>query len=72
MIRLTLKGCLYLPAILLMVFCISLPAFATPKISVDSLKHEFGENWEDTQVTHTFTVENTGDQELVIDKVRTS
>ena len=72
MIRLTTKGHLYLSAILLVVFCITLPAFAAPKISVDSSKYDFGQSWEDARVTHTFSVENTGDQELVIEKVRTS
>ena len=72
MVHRALKDLAYLPAILLVVFFIALPAFAAPKISVDSLKHEFGEHWEDAGVTHTFIVENTGDQELVIDKVRTS
>ncbi|MBI4776666.1 MAG: DUF1573 domain-containing protein [Deltaproteobacteria bacterium] len=68
----TLKDRMYLLGILLVVFCLSVPAFAEPKISVDSLKYEFGEHWEDSQISHTFTVENTGDQELIIEKVRTS
>jgi len=72
MFHLSLKARICLLGILLVVFCLSLPAFAEPKISVDGLKFDFGENWEDSQLSHTFTVENTGDQELVIEKVRTS
>ena len=72
MIHRTLKDLAYLPAILLVVFSITLPAFAAPKISVDNLKHEFGEHWEDTRVTHDFIVQNLGDQDLVIEKVGTS
>jgi len=72
MFHLTLKDRIHLPGILLLVFCLSLPAFAEPKISVDSHKFEFGEHWEDSQITHVFIVENTGDQDLIIEKVRTS
>ena len=41
-----------------------------PKISFDSQHYDAGEVWEGDEVSHTFTVKNTGTAELTISKVR--
>jgi len=42
-----------------------------PRISFDSTSYDAGEVWEGEEVSHTFTVKNTGTAQLDISKVRT-
>ena len=42
-----------------------------PRISFDSTSYDGGEVWEGDEVSHTFTVKNTGTAQLDISKVRT-
>ena len=42
-----------------------------PRISFDSTSYDAGEVWEGDEVSHTFTVKNTGTVELDIKKVKT-
>lgn len=42
-----------------------------PRISFDSTSYDAGEVWEGDEVSHTFTVKNTGTAQLDISKVRT-
>ena len=47
-------------------------AWAGPTIAVDSDTYEFGSVVEGYSVTHTFTLQNVGDEELVISRIRVS
>ena len=42
-----------------------------PRISFDSTSYDAGEVWEGDEVSHTFTVKNTGTVELAISRVKT-
>ena len=46
------------------------PTRDNPKISFDSHHYDAGEVWEGDEVSHTFTVKNTGTAQLNISKVR--
>ena len=43
-----------------------------PAVEVADATYDFGEMFEDSEVTHDFTLRNTGKGELVVDRVQTS
>ena len=47
-------------------------AFAGPKIDVKTDSHDFGEAWEGETLNNAFEVKNIGDEDLVIETVKTS
>lgn len=57
------------PVILLL---LGAAVWAGPTITVDSDTYEFGSVVEGYSVTHTFTLQNVGDEELVISRIRVS
>jgi hypothetical protein len=61
-----MKKCIFL-LLLLPTF-----ALAAPKIVVDSATHQFGDIFEGVRVEHTFRFKNTGDEPLIIDRVRSA
>ncbi len=50
----------------------SVSAASTPKIVSDTIDHDFGEMEAGSEQTHTFTITNEGDADLVIQDVKTS
>ena len=63
---------LILYAMFLFLSGLGMAAYAAPRIHVRKDRVDFGEVWEGVKATHTFTIENLGDTELVIGNVRTS
>ncbi len=53
-------------AILLLLLAPAFPAAAAPRVEVPQTTHDFGEVFEDRELSHTFVLRNTGDQVLVI------
>jgi len=53
-------------ATLLLTLALTSPAAAAPRVQVPQTTHDFGEVFEDKELTHTFVLKNTGDQDLVI------
>lgn len=47
-------------------------AEAAPRIHVEQETMDFGEIWEGTKISHTFTLTNQGDEDLLVDKVGAS
>ena len=47
-------------------------SYAQPAISFNQLNYDFGTIGQEDQVEHVFEFANTGDQELVIDKLHAS
>ena len=43
-----------------------------PKIEINEMRYDFGKIVQGTQATHVFDVKNTGNEQLVIEKVQTS
>jgi len=60
--------------ILIFIAFLLVPAisYAQPEITFDSLKYDFGVISQDKKANHFFEFQNTGDQELVIQKVSSS
>jgi hypothetical protein len=58
----------------LILFLLLLPvsAFSQPSIHVESQQHDFGSVNQDNKLIHVFTIENKGDQDLVIEKIKSS
>jgi hypothetical protein len=61
----------WVPVLLLATF-VAGAAFAAPKIELKTDKHDFGQAWEGEQLTNSFQIKNVGDEELVIENVKTS
>ena len=61
-------------SLMLVMAVMSVPAFveAAPRLEISSQEYDFGEIQFGKQATATFTVRNTGNKVLVIDRVRTS
>lgn len=60
---------------ILSLYCLLLIAsssYAQPAISFSQLNYDFATIWQEDQVEHVFEFTNTGDQELVIDKLHAS
>ncbi|MEW6378285.1 MAG: DUF1573 domain-containing protein [bacterium] len=57
--------------IVLSVFCPA-PAAAAPRIAFSNASFDFGQIYQNKAVTHVFTFQNTGDQALNIEQVKTS
>ncbi len=61
-----------LPAIIVFCLAIAGAAYGSPKIHVEEPIYDFGSVLEGFAVTHVFTIENTGDEVLEIDRVAAS
>lgn len=61
-----------LTSVSLILVLLGVAAWAGPTIAVDSDTYEFGSVVEGYSVTHTFTLQNAGDEELVISRIRVS
>jgi len=61
-----------LPAIIVFCLAIATAAYGSPKIHVEEPIYDFGSVLEGFAVTHVFTIENTGDEVLEIDRVAAS
>ncbi len=63
---------MYRVLLVVLLFSLPLPVFAAPAIVVDSLKYDFGQVSESEQVETIYRFQNSGDEVLVISKVRSS
>jgi len=61
-----------LPAIIVFCLAIAAAAYGSPKIHVEESTYDFGSILEGFAVTHVFTIENTGDEVLEIERVAAS
>jgi len=61
-----------LPAIIAFCLAIATAAYGSPRIHVEGPIYDFGSVLEGFAVTHVFTIENTGDEALEIDRVAAS
>ncbi len=59
-------------AVVLLCLAVGLAAYGSPKIHVEEPIHDFGSILEGYAVTHVFTIQNTGDETLIIDRVAVS
>lgn len=66
-----MRTCFSLVMVFLFGFSVG-TALAAPNLKIDESTYDFGEVYQGEKVLHTFAFENTGDEPLVIDRVRSS